>query len=320
MKVLRITLVLCITIFSLFSCIKTKNQETSISNNISTGVVENNLVNKGYDNISNENDVNSDSDINEIISYMFEYGDDKTHMDIDVSNLEDYYPEHQDPNNTIRLDTSIEAILNDDNINIRKFPSVSSEQLCQISRKDMQRMGISVKYKSDCFITIENVNYRWYYCFFDLNNGIYFGYGWICGKYIDIENENEVPVLKTINVNGIDQHPAYYFSDFPYGIVKENIYNDVIIKALLSRISQEDGSIIHFSENVIYKVRNITDMDLFHVKMMEKISGVSSYTERQFPNYNFLDFGTFQAENGERMVMKMTFKDNLLIDFWIVTL
>jgi hypothetical protein len=319
MRIIRIALVAYITIFSFSNCVKNKSQETSLSNNIFEKDVEIDLVNDAYDNkILNKIDVNDDSDINSIITYLFE---DKKHINVDVSELEEYYYYNQNPDITTDHTVVVKATLNDNNVNIRKFPSVMSKQLGQISISDLGPGDIYVENKSDCLINIDNVNYRWYYCFFVGNAGKYSGYGWICGKYIDIENENAIPELITIKINGIDQHPVYYFSDFPCGIVKENLYKDIIIKALLSRVTQEEVMFPNFNEDVvIYDVKNITDMDLFHVKMIEKIFGISSSTERNFPNYNILEFGSFQEENGERSVIKMIFENNMLKNFLIDSL
>jgi hypothetical protein len=217
--------------------------------------------------------------------------------------------------------------LNDTYVNIRKFPNINAEKIGQIQTTKTYDV-IYVIYKSDCFIEIEKINYPWYYCYIDCSDYNDF-FGWICAKYIDIQND--VPILETIIIDGINQNPVFYFSSWVAGsrVVETEYYKNALFNCIIgynhrniysnfeSSFTPEFRELQNrflskfpyegkFRYYKTYEIKNFIDNDFRNIFLLEKISG----NECDYEN-GALIFGNYKHGLVE-IVLVMCFKNNLL--------
>jgi hypothetical protein len=219
--------------------------------------------------------------------------------------------------------------LNDTYVNIRKFPDINAEKMGQIQTMKTYDV-IYVLYKSDCLIEIEKVNYPWYYCYIDCSDYNDF-YGWICAKYIDIQND--VPILETIIIDGINQNPAFYFSSWVAGsrVVEPEYYKNALFNCIIGynyqNIYSNFESIFtpefrklqnrylrkfppYYDEKFryykTYEIKNFIDNDFRNIFLLESISK----NECAYEN-GALIFGNYEYGLIE-IVLVMCFENDLL--------
>jgi hypothetical protein len=155
-----------------------------------------------------------------------------------------------------------------------------------------------------------------YYCRTE-TNGFYKWGGWVCGKYIDELDDNQIKIIKIIKIDGIACHPAFYFSEFPRGTVSGASYQDFIFNAIMEKVGGIDY--INYTVNQSIKneyfgvnsslnqrramyleldVKNFIDEYISDIRMLEYISRM-----RYDENKLHLFFGCFEVSDIKEIII-----------------
>jgi hypothetical protein len=202
-------------------------------------------------------------------------------------------------------DDYLTGTINDDHVNIRKFPDINAAQVGQVNKNTK----VKVYFRSDNYYTdpgLSDMNFHWYFCWFDDIYGHKKVYGWICGEYIsDVDKPMET--ARTFKIGNKYYHPAYYFCNESLGAIKQKYYGEILGLNIADSIlgltyigtQKEDTSVEYcFTKDFesysmgMMKITNIVDKDFTTKEMLTYIADMSVlndyvYLDDTIPEYNY---------------------------------